>query len=644
MILRHCALLATALAALPLPAAAFYLPGTAPNSFKQGDPVQLLVNSLGPSSGRTGETDVVLYDAYDSRTGFCAPSTPSSVPLSLGSALFGDRLHPSLFSLHMARNTTCQPLCTTKLSQSQSAFVHHLASSSYAHNWLVDGLPVAQMLQTAAGEVFYEPGFPVGLAEGRYSHKISGGGGEKENEQQQTRLYNHFQLVIEYHPRPKEGVNRVVGAVVVPRSVDSLRGAGAGGAPDCRRKEPYLLDPQGENEVAYTYDVIWKESPTSWATRWDLYLHIQLPQIHLLSLINSIFVALFLCLMVGMILLRTLNKDITRYNALASYDLDLDPVDPGVQEDYGWKLLHGEIFRPPKQRMWLCITVGTGAQMAAMLGVTLFFALLGFLSPSNRGALSTVMIVCWTLFGYIAGYVSSRLYLTLNGDAIRKNIAYTAVVFPSALFAFLHLLNFFLIGVGSAGAVPFGTFAAIVLLWFGINVPLTIVGGWIGVKKGPFSTPARVNQIPRQIPPVDWWLRPIPSALLAGILPFGAAFIELYNILQSIFGPRAFYAFGFLGLSGGVVMLTTALVSVLMCYFHLCAEDYRWHWRAFLTGAAPAVYLFLYGLVFWATRLHLSGVANKVLYLGYLTLLAALEGIVLGSVGVGACWVFVRVI
>lgn len=59
------------------------------------------------------------------------------------------------------------------------------------------------------------------------------------------------------------------------------------------------------------------------------------------------------------------------------------------------------------------------------------FALLGFLSPSNRGALSTVMVVCWTLFGFVAGYVSSRLYVTMKGDAIRKNIIYTALVFPS---------------------------------------------------------------------------------------------------------------------------------------------------------------------------------------------------------------------
>ena len=68
--------------------------------------------------------------------------------------------------------------------------------------------------------------------------------------------------------------------------------------------------------------------------------------------------------------------------------------------------------------MLLSMMVGNGAQLCAMLGITLgqkhafgtlqiadtvelllVFALLGFLSPSNRGSLATVMIVCWTFFG-----------------------------------------------------------------------------------------------------------------------------------------------------------------------------------------------------------------------------------------------------
>ena len=67
--------------------------------------------------------------------------------------------------------------------------------------------------------------------------------------------------------------------------------------------------------------------------------------------------------MVAMVLLRTVHKDISRYNAI---DLDED-----VQEDFGWKLVHGEVFRPPRRRMLLSVAVGSGMQLVAMSGVTL---------------------------------------------------------------------------------------------------------------------------------------------------------------------------------------------------------------------------------------------------------------------------------
>jgi Endomembrane protein 70 len=41
----------------------------------------------------------------------------------------------------------------------------------------------------------------------------------------------------------------------------------------------------------------------------------------------------------------------------------------------------------------------------------------------------------------------------------------------------------------------------------------------------------------------------------------------------------------------GVVGLTTATVTILFTYFILCAEEYRWHWRAFLVSEFGAIYL-----------------------------------------------------
>lgn len=42
-----------------------------------------------------------------------------------------------------------------------------------------------------------------------------------------------------------------------------------------------------------------------------------------------------------------------------------------VQEDWGWKLVHGEVFRTPNNPLILSALVGNGAQLCAMVGVTL---------------------------------------------------------------------------------------------------------------------------------------------------------------------------------------------------------------------------------------------------------------------------------
>ena len=60
------------------------------------------------------------------------------------------------------------------------------------------------------------------------------------------------------------------------------------------------------------------------------------------------------------------------------------------------------------------------------------------------------------------------------------------------------------------------------------------------------------------------------------IVETGAAFVELYFVMSSLFASRAYYAFGFLALTAGVVGLTTATVTILFTYFVLCAEEYRW--------------------------------------------------------------------
>ncbi|WFD44865.1 hypothetical protein MPSI1_003536 [Malassezia psittaci] len=526
------------LLAAVVPCSAWYLPGSAPRSFGKGDSVPVQVNTLQPMSGATPVHGLVSYDYYDDRLAFCKPESgilPQSG--SLGSILLGDRIYNSPLEIHMLQDEQCSLLCKQTVNEKQAAFINERINERYGINWMVDGLPVADAGLTGTdGTVRANSvGFALGSTYDANLNRLA-----------TPALYNHYRLNVSYHERsPNE--YRVVGVNVIPMSMESLPN-GLQGSVSCENAQPMFLSNSSQTPVAYTYDVVWTPSNTPWATRWDAYLHVVDPRIHWYSLLNSIAIVALLCVMVGLIMARAVRRDIYRYNAI---DLTED-----IQEDYGWKLVHGEVFRPPSSPMLLSVMAGTGAQLLAIAVVTLFFALLGFLSPSNRGSLATIMIITWTLFGIVSGWVSAKVYASFDGEKWRRNMLLTATLFPALVFGTMNLLNVLLVYDHSAGAVPFGTLLTLVVLWSLINAPLSFLGSYLGLKSGAISHPVRVNQIPRQIPPSPWYLRLWPSAILTGIMPFGAAWLELFFIITSLFGNRVYYAFGFLTLT---FVVTTAV-------------------------------------------------------------------------------------
>ena len=75
------------------------------------------------------------------------------------------------------------------------------------------------------------------------------------------------------------------------------------------------------------------------------------------------------------------------------------------------------MFRAPAAASLLSVYAGTGAQLLACAGVTMVFAVLGFLSPANRGGLMTAMLLLFVFMGLFAGYASARLYKTFKARA-----------------------------------------------------------------------------------------------------------------------------------------------------------------------------------------------------------------------------------
>lgn len=72
------------------------------------------------------------------------------------------------------------------------------------------------------------------------------------------------------------------------------------------------------------------------------------------------------------------------------------------------------MFRAPSAASLLATYVGTGVQLIGMSVVTMLFAVLGFLSPANRGGLMTAMLLLFVFMGVLGGYFSASLYKTFK--------------------------------------------------------------------------------------------------------------------------------------------------------------------------------------------------------------------------------------
>ena len=80
-------------------------------------------------------------------------------------------------------NETCKVLCTTTVTPDQSKFINDRIREDYAINWLVDGLPAAEMKEDKqTGEVFFDMGFNLGYDEGEF--------------EEMPYLHNHYDIVL----------------------------------------------------------------------------------------------------------------------------------------------------------------------------------------------------------------------------------------------------------------------------------------------------------------------------------------------------------------------------------------------------------------------------------------------------------------
>ncbi|ORX82844.1 hypothetical protein K493DRAFT_360515 [Basidiobolus meristosporus CBS 931.73] len=609
-------LLVYLLTLLPYISYAFHVPGFTPNVYKENDNIPLYVNKV--FSDKTQ-----LPHAYHDLPFVCPNPDAKRSMLNLGEILSGDRIYNSEYKLHFGENTECNRLCTLQITAEDAKTAQEMIRDDYRVEWIVDDLPSAAPYHTVENtKKMYEAGFHLGQVDPKTS---------------KTYLNNHVLINILYETKEADPTARlIVGFEVYPYSIES-----AAQCPNIKLNNDQAVPKKEissqDTSIDFTYTVVWtKENVITWGTRWSLYMANNDPQIHWYSIINSMVIILFLTSMVAVIMLRTLNRDISLYN-------DEDFRFEEAQEDtIGWKLVHGDVFRAPKYGGLFAPLVGTGVQLFMMFFATIFFGLVGILNPSYRGGLVSFALFLFVFMGMFGGYFSARLYKVFKGNSWKKNAFMTGFVVPGFIFGIICVLNIFVWAQHSSTAIPFGTFFALVSMWFCISMPLIFVGSFFGFKKQVIQHPVRTNQIPRQIPEQVWYMQPIPSVLVGGLMPFAVIVIELVFILKSIWQDQFYYMFGFLSLVFVILVITCIEITIVITYFQLCGENYLWWWRSFFVGGSSGLYIFLYSLMYCFAHLHITHFVSFLVFVTYSFVACVIYALVTGSVSFLVTYFFVR--
>eukprot|EP01113_Clastostelium_recurvatum_P047774 TRINITY_DN857_c0_g1_i1.p1 TRINITY_DN857_c0_g1~~TRINITY_DN857_c0_g1_i1.p1 ORF type:complete len:600 (+),score=185.13 TRINITY_DN857_c0_g1_i1:51-1850(+) len=558
------------------------------HTWEQGDLVPFYVNNIGPYSNPT-ET----YEYYS--LPFCKPDVIKKKPTRLGERIEGYKAMTAKYDLPFGKSFTDEKLCEPSLTAEQVNEFREAILEYYYFEMIYDDLPLFGFIGTVDSD------------QGQLR--------VEDTTEQASALFllQHLDFVIEYN-----------GKHVIKINVTSDR--------------PVELKENQPTTVEFTYSATWIATDHPFEKRRQLYNPHFFPQeleIHWLSIMNSVVLVILLTGFLAIIIMRVLKADYSRYNRPEEEEDD--------QEDYGWKLIHGDVFRFPPHKNLFSAFLGIGAQFFMVVLFILLFALQGMFYPGSGGNMYTAAIVLYALTASISGFVAARMYKQLNGERWAWNIILTAALFAAPLFLVFSYVNTVAIYYHVTVSMPFLTILEIISIWAFVGFPLTVLGGIAGRRTaGTFEAPCRTKNFPREIPPIQWY-RSLPfQMVMAGFLPFSAIYIELLYVYSAVWGHATYTLFFILFLVFIILNIVTACITIALTYFRLSMEDHRWWWSSFVNGGSTGIFIYAYSIFYYINRTKMTGVLQGSFYFSYMLIVCYAFFIMLGTVGFASSLVFVR--
>lgn len=578
-------------------------------TYKDKDEVHLVVNSVGPFNNPTEKYryfSLPFCEDHHDEEGKDIKKGGVKHKQRLHEDMAGDRRESSPYIVNFNTPTESRTLCTKTYNTQQLTQFKEAIANSFFYEMFVEDLPMSGFI----GDI---------VNEDVVAQDIMGTGSSNEGK---TYLYTSFIFSF--------GINQ---NKIVSASVQS----------DHAKKVDITNVNVDELKVEFTYSVNFFPDTLEWKHRMKRYSNSMFrprsPEIHWLSIMNSCVLVLLLVTFLVIIFMRILKNDISEY-----IDLEEETVD---EEESGWKLIHGDVFRFPQRSTLFCSAIGAGNQLLISTFIVMLLALSGKVSTTRRGSILSAAVIVYSLMSIVGGYTSTKLYLQMNGKAWARCVLLTALLFPAPVVGVFMWVNSVALVKGSISALPFSTVFTIAALYFFVCVPLNLIGGILAKNYAntDLRAPTRTTKVAREIP------TDVPilggrgvQMLVAGFLPFSSIYIELHYIFTTMWGHQIYTLFGVLIFAFLLLVLVTSAIAVSLLYFQLMREDHRWWWMTLINGGMIGLFTYAYSFYFYFHTSGLTGFLQTSFYFGYMALTSFAVFLMYGSISFQVSLQFVKYI
>ena len=590
----------------------------------------------------------------------CKPDIISRPKEGITELLTGKRMSYSNYYAYMNQNETCILVCIKDFTKEETEKYEWLIKRKYSATYYLDKLPSGYFKIKADSEIGknlnsinYFSGIPIGFKDhSKYyinNHlvfyiEIN----EQDNKYQVVNFYISAHSVKQ--SSDKECLNYEKFGTTFATQTDEIINSNLNDTTDDEEDDD--IDPQNRTfdvlekdvklyyknaelqelqpgNISFTYDIIFIKSNKSFSSRYDNFFNLNIDgseRYHWGSLIASIILIVILSMIIFFIISRTVKKDPNKS------DQNITIGDSPVIDEFGWKQIASDVFRPPIHQKALCSFIGTGIEIFYLIIISLMLYLIGLIKPEIRLNIINTIFICFFLFSIISGYISTSIYKNNGGKEWVKNTIMTAMLCPLIALYILFVVRVLLVFEQSNAGFKLSQMAFLAFLWLFVSSPLIFVGSLLALKRKNIKYPCKVNPLPTTIGEKPWYLHLQYISWFIGIIPFFTFFYEFAHLMKSLWTFNVFYLASYFYLSLLLSIILTSEISIIYVFINLCYGDHKWWWKSFIVSASPALYVLIYSFIFFI-QLGLTRFSAIVIYFLIMVLITIAIALVLGAFG-----------